>query len=330
MLKNNQFTSDVDADRLERLLTLTAHIDEHAVDLGLVAPNAILTWAQGADAAWESAVSSAIVEDGQMDDAFETYANKVSEVYSYYTGARELLMAFITENENPNDLAKAYGFEGDSSRTGKGLVIAISAWKDQHDFMVAEVLTPIINDTIMLQLLAYETELKSFLDNTKIEKEESRQAYKTKAALFSTDSKQLRILYQLAAFTFGDDDDRLGLLGFVPSSEVWTPGMPEPGIASFSDKPIAKIMKAPYPLNGISAGCEEYSGTTRFDYRIAWAQKGEGVPPMSEEDYMTDVEQPTLLDVELMFGYVYYEWIRARKDGEVSEWSDVASYEWNG
>ena len=99
---------------------------------------------------------------------------------------------------------------------------------------------------------------------------------------------------------------------------------------SFSDKPIAKIMKAPYPLNGISAGCEEYSGTTRFDFRIAWAPKGAGVPPMPEEDYMTDVEQPTLLDVELMFGYVYYLWIRARKDGEVSEWSDVASYEWNG
>jgi hypothetical protein len=69
-------------------------------------------------------------------------------------------------------------------------------------------------------------------------------------------------------------------------------------------KPIAKIGKAPYPLNGISAGCEEYSGTTRFDFRIAWAQNGEGVPPMPEEDYMTDVEQPTLLDVELMFGYV--------------------------
>ena len=95
-------------------------------------------------------------------------------------------------------------------------------------------------------------------------------------------------------------------------------------------KPIAKIMKAPYPLNGISAGCEEYSGTTRFDYRIAWAPKGAGVPTMPDKDYMTDVEQPTLLDVELMFGYVYYEWIRARKDGEVSEWSDVASYEWNG
>jgi len=123
------------------------------------------------------------------------------------------------------------------------------------------------------------------------------------------------------------------------TEEFWTAtpwgaiggGVEESGGATKWDvKPIAKIMKAPYPLNGISAGCEEYSGTTRFDYRIAWAPKGVGVPPMSEEDYMTDVEQPTLLDVELMFGYVYYEWIRARKDGEVSEWSDVASYGWEG
>jgi len=37
-----------------------------------------------------------------------------------------------------------------------------------------------------------------------------------------------------------------------------------------------------------------------------------------------------MTDVELMFGFVYYEWIRARKDGEVSEWSDVAGFEWNG
>jgi len=51
---------------------------------------------------------------------------------------------------------------------------------------------------------------------------------------------------------------------------------------------------------------------------------------MPEKDYMTDVEQPMLLDVELMFGFVYYEWIRSRKDGEVSEWSDVAGFEWNG
>ena len=161
MLKNNQFTSDDDLERLERLLALSANIDTYADELGVEGDQ--LAWAQGAGAAWESADASAVVEDGQMDDSFETFHNKVLEVYGYYTGAREMLMAYITQFENPNDLAKAYGFEGDSPRTGKGLIAAISAWKDQHDFMIAEGLTPVINDADMTKLLDYEQELKDFL-----------------------------------------------------------------------------------------------------------------------------------------------------------------------
>jgi len=173
------------------------------------------------------------------------------------------------------------------------------------------------------KLTDYAAELWDLLRDSETERNESREAYKTKAQLYSVDSKQLRISFNIAKVTWGDDDSKLRLLGFVPSSEVWTEGDPEPGSVTFPDVPIAKIGKAPYPLTGISAGCEEYSGTTRFDFRIAWAQNGEGVPPMSEEDYMTDVEQPTLLDVELMFGYVYYEWIRARNGDEVSDWALV-------
>jgi len=71
-----------------------------------------------------------------MNEAFETYHNSVVDAYDYFTQARELLMAFITEFENPNDLAHAYGFEGRTPRTGKGLVNAISAWKECHDRMV--------------------------------------------------------------------------------------------------------------------------------------------------------------------------------------------------
>jgi len=227
MLKNNQFTSDTDLDRLERLLALSANIDTYAVELGVEGDE--LTWAQGAGAAWEAADAAAVVEDGQMDDAFETFEQKTKEVYSYYTGAREMLMAYITQFENPNDLAKAYGFEGDSPRTGRGLIAAISAWKDQHDFMIAEGLTPIVNDTVMTKLLDFEQELKVSLDNTKLEKLDSRAAYKAKAALFSIDSKKLTILFNKAKFTWGADDDRLGVIGFVPASEVHTPGQPEPG-----------------------------------------------------------------------------------------------------
>ena len=98
----------------------------------------------------------------------------------------------------------------------------------------------------------------------------------------------------------------------------------------WDDKPTAEIKKITFPKIGIIAGCAEYTGTDRFDIRIAYVPKGEGVPPMPDYDYVTDVEEPVFLDLEPQVGYVYYEWIRARKGEEVSEWSDVASLEWNG
>ncbi len=102
------------------------------------------------------------------------------------------------------------------------------------------------------------------------------------------------------------------------------------GETTWPAKPTAEIKKITFPKIGIIAGCAEYTGTDRFDIRIAYVPKGEGVPPIPDYDYVTDVEEPVFLDVELLIGYVYYMWIRARKDGDVSEWSDVASLEWNG
>ena len=123
-------------------------------------------------------------------------------------------------------------------------------------------------------------------------------------------------------------DKRLDDYGF----DVWNkPGEGGGGDENgWQNKPTAEIKKITFPKLGITAGCAEYTGTDRFDIRIAYAPKGAGVPSMPDYDYVTDVEEPVFLDVELMNGYVYYEWIRARKGEEVSEWSDVASLEWNG
>jgi hypothetical protein len=48
-------------------------------------------------------------------------------------------------------------------------------------------------------------------------------------------------------------------------------------------------------------------------------------------DSYTDVMQPIYLDEQnfpLEKGYVYYLWIRARKDNEISEWSEVVGMLW--
>ena len=113
----------------------------------------------------------------------------------------------------------------------------------------------------------------------------------------------------------------------LPSGGEEEPG----GATAWDDKPIASMTIAPVPMHGILAGCKKYDGTKRFDLRIAWAKKNEPAPDMPENDWWTDVEQPVLMDADgfpLQKGYVYYLWIRARKDGEVSEWSEVAFILW--
>jgi len=112
-----------------------------------------------------------------------------------------------------------------------------------------------------------------------------------------------------------------------------TSGGEEPGETKWDAKPTGKIGIAPAPLTGLLAGCMKYLGTDRFDIRIASAKKNEDPPDMPLVDYVTDVEQPVLLDADgfpLEKGFVYYVWIRARKGGEVSEWSDVVGIEWEG
>jgi len=103
------------------------------------------------------------------------------------------------------------------------------------------------------------------------------------------------------------------------------------GGTSWDQAPVGKMSIAPDPLDGILAGCEEYDGTKRFDLRIVGVKKNDPVPEMPLVDTYTDIEQPALLDADgfpLQKNFVYYLWIRARKDGEVSEWSEVVGMLW--
>ncbi len=121
-----------------------------------------------------------------------------------------------------------------------------------------------------------------------------------------------------------------------PQDEFWTEtpwgkaGGSSSGGTSWNAAPRGKLTKAEFPLKGLLAGCEEYTGTTRFDFRIVGAKKNEPIPEMPLVDWRTNIEQPTLVPVDfpLEKGYVYYLWIRARKGEEVSAWSDVVGIEW--
>ncbi|MCK5833959.1 hypothetical protein KAH81_09870 [bacterium] len=61
------------------------------------------------------------------------------------------------------------------------------------------------------------------------ESQEATDAYAAKRVLFDKHSAILRILHDITKMTLGADSQKFKDLGIVPSSEIWTPGQPEPG-----------------------------------------------------------------------------------------------------
>jgi hypothetical protein len=80
MIINNNISNDDYTTRAERIQLLSDNIDTFAVEIGV--SGARLADAQNADAQWEDVCAKCVVEDGQMDEAFETYHNALQAVYA--------------------------------------------------------------------------------------------------------------------------------------------------------------------------------------------------------------------------------------------------------
>jgi len=327
MIINNSISADSYSERAERLQLLSTNIDTFAVDLGIIDPR--LTSCRNADGEWDDACAKCVVEDGQKDEAYEEFNKAILAASKYYSALKKHLLTIIYEfGGKPDDFINQYGFNVDSPRKYKPLTAAIEAWKREHDRLVAIPDPRVVSGAMMTNLWAHKTGIDYLSNAAYIEKNEADTAFDEKQALFDVHTNLLQFVLTAAILTWGDEDPRLNLLGFKPKSEIWTPGQPGSG---WDSAPIAKMIKAFDPLDGILAGCEDYEGTERFDLRIAWAKKNDPAPDMPDTDTYTDIMQPALLDADgfpLQKNFVYYLWIRARKDGEVSEWSEVASFEW--
>ena len=225
MIINNNIAGDNYTERAERIQLLSTNIDTYAAELGIAGDK--LTACQNADTEWENACAKATVEDGQMDEAFETFQQSVKAAANYYRMAKDHLLTIIYEAEGaPDDFIHAYGFDVDSPRRYKKLTAAIEAWKRNHDFLIGENDTRVVTDAIMTNLMTHKTTIDTLSNTAFIEREESDMAFSEKQALYDVQTRLLQFVLTTAILTWGDDAPKLRLLGFCPSSEVWTKKKP--------------------------------------------------------------------------------------------------------
>ncbi len=235
MLKNNNFTKDSEGERTERLVALSANIGAVAVELGL--PAAKVTEAEAAQTEWDADLSAATREAGEAQEATEELNKAIAAAYEYYVRAKAYLLGVIHEIEYPDKIIVAYGFDVDAPTDYKGLHNSIKTWIDEHAVLSAAGDPRVVNATIIGNLTTHFATLDSYYRSRLDEKDEAIRATETKRATFVRHSKLMLHIYTLACLTWGDDDSRLRLLGFVPASEVWTPGgggepSPEIGVPS--------------------------------------------------------------------------------------------------
>ena len=261
MLKGNSFTRDKDDERRERLVLLSANIGDFELEFGL-APDKLAA-AAGALVAWDDAVSAATREAGETHEATQELQTAFETAKKYYAKAKEHLLAVIYEMEKPDRIVDAYGFNKDVPRTYDGLCQALKVWIDEHAVLVAEADPRVVNASVVANLEAYLGEIDTLKRARALESEEESSAFAAKSALFDVHSKLLDFIYTIACLTWNNDDDsRLELLGFVPASEVWTPGQPEPEEPEEPEEPTEFY------------GTVTFVGEGAYDF---WCSKPEGV-----------------------------------------------------
>jgi len=234
-LTNNQFSSDSDDVRQARLDLLSANIDTHAVDIAVAGE--LLSWAQNTYGEFVDARSSADKEAGDTDEAYQEFHIKYNAAREYYVDAKDLLKAVLMTYQDDDDAMEKYGIKGRTPRTEESLLSAIQQWRKTHDEFVAEADPRVIAESIVAKMESDADEFDNLWRTAVTEKKEARLAFDSKQEIFSRDTDNLRLVYMLAKMAWGDDDPRLHELGFVPSSEIWTPGQPDPELPVFPNPP---------------------------------------------------------------------------------------------
>jgi len=225
-LKSNDIGNDPIEVRLYRLLRMQNNINTHRVELGISGP--LLTWARGSYDRFSGAVTVSSVESGESVDANKIAKDKFFAAKKYYQKAKEILIAFLDQYKPDEILMASYKVDQPTSKTYNGIIKQINSLVETHNRLVAEGDDRVVAQSIIDNMVVLRDAFLAEVEASGIEEREMDVAYKTQHSYYNEDTDKLRLIYKIACMVWGDDDPRLKDLGFLPASEVWTPGQPEP------------------------------------------------------------------------------------------------------
>ena len=214
IIEDNNFTKDSRGVRATRLYFLSHSIDTYAATLSITGD--MLTWAQGAVAAFDAAQDKQSAELGEKNEAFQTSQEADAELQERYQILKELLQARYGEAD---DKLQIYGITGPTPRARDDVIDKAEYLIEGNDRQTAAGDPLALPQTMIDNLQALVTDAKDKYYDAGIERREAEEATDEINDLYDADSVKLRSIYHWIVAFWGKKDPRLIDLGFVTAKE---------------------------------------------------------------------------------------------------------------
>ncbi len=281
---------------------------------------------------WDDIRSGLADEWGEQKGATILVNLLKEELHELIIDGRFMLYSMLDEEEmgdvEEGDIRKAYGLLEKIPQDIEGKIELARRMNEQNQTYIDAVSPFALPAADFEELAAKGIETRTAVDG---QAKEILDVYHMNKMLEMERKRGNRLLsrgFKWIVAAWDDNDERLFAFGMLPKSAIWTPGDPdEPGVVNWDDVPTGVGIKL------IKLGDNEffvfsadpYTGNTGMDVRVAWGETGGAVAEMPGEDTLTNVPFAIQYDCEIKHGMTVYVWVRARKDEEVSDWSEVAS-----
>ena len=333
MFKNNRFTDDTHEEHNQRVMLCAAAAALYSVELGLRP-----SWV--ADIATYSGTFSALldaqnIEDAEWHGAIADLEAKRVALFDHNSDARWMVKTILDDPDlsagDKRMIDDAFDIDVKLRKNVAILATATKALLEGQEKLVeigaAWGLPAGMVTNLTDGLTAMET---SFRDGKK------KHGEKLKATEDIYDAREtgemlLRNIFRWAMAVWGEDDNRLLELGCVPKSQIWTPGMPEPGEP---EEPVfpekfenfeAKFQSEPSPMNVV--GWDQYADCDFARLFRAKVLIGEAAPERPSLVWQDDITENPIADTNVEPGFAHYYWVCAVKDGVEGEFA-MASEEY--
>jgi len=224
--RHNNVARDTDGEFALRAEECAVGIALHYTDLSLTEDqrDAVIAFAP----AFRQALYVQSEEQADLVQIHTRLDNLEIELRAKYVACQRHIygeMIFLSDDVDEH-LRLIYDLDGELPKARAELLKVVNKMIKGYAQMLVELPGVELVASLFTELETLYTNFMADYDNVSAEHKESRLAFYNKRVLREQGEKLLRQVFHRAVALWGDDDNRLLELGFVPKSLIWTPSEP--------------------------------------------------------------------------------------------------------